>query len=135
MVRQISKRQSLRQAARLSESQPNGPGSTTPSHSLNGVAVSSRQLATSSGLTSPNLSNSTRSGTADFDTPNTSTFATPAVSVSGRASRSSTRLSASKVMSLNSSDKDSPQPGTKRKRTAASKLKHSATAPDVSQDE
>ena len=135
MARSIAKRHSLRQAARLSESQSNGLASPAPSKSLGDDTVSSRQPVFSSGLTSPNLSSSTRSGTADFDTPNTSSFVTPAVSVSGRASRSSTRISTSKAMSFNSSDKDSPLSGTKRKRTIASKLKHSTIASDTSRDE
>jgi hypothetical protein len=126
-----NKRQSLRQSS--------GPNDTKPVvlDRFVGVVVPVSRTSPSSGFTSPNVS-STRSGTVDLDTPNTSTFVTPAASVSGGARRSSARFSLlNKATALNESKMASPQPGSKRKRTSTStsNLNSSTAASNTALDE
>jgi hypothetical protein len=125
-----SKRQSLRQASRT----PHNSNSPAPPNALVSIVITSRPAAPSSGVTSPDLSMSTRSGTVEYDTPDTSNFVTPAASVSGRPSCSTSRMAnTSKASALTMA---SPQPGTKRKRAARrSGLITTSDSVDTSRDE
>jgi hypothetical protein len=126
-----NKRQSLRQSSGSNDTEPVVPNRFV------GVVVPVSRTTPSSGFTSPNVS-STRSGTVDLDTPNTSTFVTPAASVSGGARRSSARSSLlNKATALNESKMASPQPGSKRKRTSTStsNLNNSTVVSNTTLDE